>query len=172
MDGKRAVWRASMLATAVLAAFVSGCVTVNWGEPTAPVPPVKPVGPGPHTNGVVPAAFPPPDIFHERLAGLLEEIAAAKDAYKALAGRLQYMETLVLEREQSLRLAQKEMDAAAEEMTRARAEHQKLLQENHRLRERIKQLEKENKEVLESVIKMLEQPERSRVPNSVPGRDP
>jgi len=174
MDGKRWLQRTTAVSGLLLIGAASGCVHWGFGEPPTAPPTLsaKSVGPGPQPiNGVVPASLPPPDVFQERLTVLLEELAAANDAKKALIGRMHNLERELMERDQSLRLAQAEIGAAAAEMERARAEQQRQQQEILKLREKIKQLEKENKEVLETVIKLLEQADRPRVPASVPGQD-
>jgi septal ring factor EnvC (AmiA/AmiB activator) len=140
-------------------AFVlnSGCCVPHWlglagdsadaraltHKQMAPVLPVDPI--------------PPPPTPSDQISLMSQRLASAEDDRKVLATRLQQAETLLEEKEQALFVTGKEIQAATEEVGRTRADLQRFKQEMESLRGRLKNIEKEDRETLESIIRMLEQ---------------
>jgi hypothetical protein len=93
----------------------------------------------------------------ERVAELTHQLAAAEDTRKVLVGRALFIETQLEDKEQALGQANQEIENALREIIRVREEMQQMRQELLRLRTRLRDAEKENKDTLESVIRMMEQ---------------
>lgn len=132
----------------------AGCQTLQWPwSDTAAmnIPTLK------NGDGVVPMTQTEEESEPERVSVLTQQLAAQQDERKALAGRLQYAEGQLEEKENALLLAGTEMTAATEELTKSRKETQRCKQEAAELRERLRKLEKENKDALSAAVRLLEQ---------------
>ena len=91
------------------------------------------------------------------ITDLNELLAAANDDKKALVARLTYSEAQILEKEEALSSAKLEVEQSLGEVIKAREDFQQLQREILALRTRLRAAEKENKDVLESVIRLLDQ---------------
>lgn len=169
MDPGRA--RTPRVLAVLLLLALSGCTAFPWTQPDALR--ARPADPRaeekvPHNSRKPPALGATEldpivsvmhsvnDNVHTQFAVLSQQLAAAGDDNKVYAGRLQYLEEELRARDESLAQASTEIQAATDELLRTRTEIQRWKKEFEGLRGRLGNMEKENAEVLDSIIRALE----------------
>lgn len=139
----------------------SGFATIMQGPPPTLVPP-----PG---TDLKPQPVPVP----EQVSLMAQKVASAEDDRKALAARLQLLETQLLEKEKALVQGSLEVRDATQQVHNARQDIERWKQETDTLRTKLQNMEKENRETLEAVIRSMEQvvdrdPNKAPLPTAVP----
>lgn len=93
----------------------------------------------------------------EHIVRLFERLHSVEDDRKAMRARMELIEGQLESKEENLGQAVKDIKSATDDINQTRLEVQRSKAEVLVLRKRITTLEKENKESLESIIRILEQ---------------
>lgn len=127
---------------------------------------VTPAGAASGPAPVLPLNLTPPESPQDAISLLHQRLAANDDERKTLAARLVQVEMLLQEKEKALEEAREEIGNASSEITQARGEIRRYRQVSDEMRDKLRQCEKENRELLERSIKILEKcaPEGDRLP--------
>lgn len=164
-------WWLPQAALGLALVVMSGCCLPPLGKPsscplcgqgnngTGP-PAAKPSGAAAsHQEGkgtIVPAGHQVREM-PEHIVRLFERLHSVEDDRKAMRARMELIEGQLENKEENLSQAVKDIQSATEEINQTRLEVQRSKAEVLVLRKRITTLEKENKESLESIIRILEQ---------------
>jgi chromosome segregation ATPase len=90
------------------------------------------------------------------VATLTQDLGTLDDDRKALAGRVQYLEAQLAEKELALTSGLRELEGARGDLARSQEDLVRWRREMSTLRERLRNLEKENRDTMEAMIKVLE----------------
>jgi hypothetical protein len=112
----------------------------------------------------------PGETLTERSLELARKRSITEEEKLALTTHAQYLRTQVEERDRLLLAAEKEVRAAADEVTQTRSDLQHQRQELGKLRERLRSVETDNAATLRSIITWLERVLESEKKDSPPER--
>ena len=113
----------------------------------------------------------PGEIAADRVVELAKLLEAAGVENRALVGRIRDLEASGIGREQALAEALREVEAAAAEVGRARADLMVLRKEIAALKDRLEQVEKEDVETLKAVIAALDKLVQGAPPGRPAGKE-
>jgi hypothetical protein len=147
--------------------MIGGCTLTKPAIPTTPTPvatvphgPVQPGGPpGPAGPGG------PPETEAIVAAEYAHKLSTLEEERNALVLHVQHLQTTLVDKDKALLAAGQEVQAAAAEVERSRADMQKWKNEIDQLREMLRTSEKENAATLQSVVGLLEQMTQDRQPD-------
>jgi septal ring factor EnvC (AmiA/AmiB activator) len=122
---------------------VPGAAAANAGRPPGPVPPGAAAAAGGTSS--------------EQMAMMMQRLASSEDDRKALAGRLQQLETQLREKDQAVVQTSYEVQESTKQMKRTRDDLARWKQDMDGLRTKLASIERENKLTLEAILKTLEQ---------------
>jgi hypothetical protein len=165
--------------------MICGCSLPLWQKDEAPLhsadtvsqwqgaPQQGPGGPGAHPDPAMPLHQPRPLPMNEQISQMSQRLASADDDRKVLASRLHMVETQLEEKEKALAVAMREIQDATAQVVRTRNDLQQWKKDTKALRDNLGNLEKDNRETMETMIKTLEQVlERDRDTSKGPGLPP
>jgi hypothetical protein len=147
-----------------------GDAVSHWQTPA----PLAPAEPAQNADAATPLHQPRVLPMNEQLSLMSQRVASAEDDRKVLASRMHIIELQLEEKEKALAAAKLEIQESTTQVVHARNELQQWQKESKALREKMTNMERDNRDTLEATIKTLEQVlERDReTPKGPEIRDP